>query len=335
MAFDWKFSPRSPSVQCDLCPKVCVIGPGERGDCRIRVNLDGKLVATTYGLPSAVHIDPIEKKPLNHFHPGKTILSLATVGCNLHCLNCQNWNLSQSNPEDLENHALLPADIVTLARKRAVPMVAFTYSEPIVYYEYAYEGSLAARDAGLETVLVSAGYGNPGPLKRLFGATSAANIDLKSFSDKFYRDVCGATLKPVLDALVLAKESGVWLEVTNLVIPGLNDDPALVADMCKWLVGNLGVDTPLHFSRFHPQYKMKNLPPTPSETLMEAAAIARAEGLRYVYIGNAATSKEQNTYCPNCRQLLVERVGFYIRRMNVRGDGACPGCGFLMAGVWA
>jgi len=335
MAFDWKFSPIAPTIQCDLCPKSCVMGPGERGDCRIRVNLDGKLTATTFGLPSAVHLDPIEKKPLNHFHPGKTILSLATAGCNLHCLNCQNWNLSQANPEDLENFAVPPKDIVKLASAQGAPMVAFTYSEPLVFYEYTYESCLAARKAGLDTVLVTAGYANQAPLKRLFAATSAANIDLKAFSDKFYREVCRATLKPVLDGLVLAKEMDVWLEVTNLVIPSLNDDPNLVQDMARWMVSNLGPDTPLHFSGFYPRYKMKNLPPTPAPTLVELAEIARAEGIKYVYVGNVSTSKDQNTYCPNCKRLLVERIGYYIRRMDVGADNACPGCRFKIAGVWS
>jgi len=318
-----------------LCPKSCVLAPAERGDCRIRVNVGGRLVATTYGLPSAVHIDPIEKKPLYHFRPGLPILSLATAGCNLHCKNCQNWNLSQVNPEDIENTSLPPSAIVNLARRNRVPLVAFTYSEPLAFYEYTLEGSEAARAAGLDTVLVTAGYANPGPLRRLYGLTSAANIDLKAFSDEFYRDVCGATLKPVLHSLVLAREMGVWLEVTNLVIPTLNDDPATVREMCRWLVGNLGPDTPLHFSRFHPRYKLENLPPTPAETLARLAAIAMDAGLRYVYVGNVVDAGGQDTRCPRCAELLVERRGFtVVQHRLATGGGDCPVCGFRVAGVW-
>lgn len=334
MGLAWR--PASASaVRCELCPKECVLAPAERGDCRIRVNLGGRLVATTYGLPSAVHIDPIEKKPLYHFRPGLPILSLATAGCNLHCKNCQNWNLSQVNPEDIENASLPPSAIVDLARRNRVPLVAFTYSEPLAFYEYTLEGSEAARAAGLDTVLVTAGYANPGPLRRLYGLTSAANIDLKGFSDAFYRDVCGATLKPVLDSLVLAREMGVWLEVTNLVIPTLNDDPAMVREMCRWLVGNLGPDTPLHFSRFHPRYKLENLPPTPAETLARLAAVAMDAGLRYVYVGNAVDAGGQDTRCPRCAELLVERRGFTVVRQRLAtGRGDCPACGLRVAGVW-
>lgn len=334
MGLAWRPAGAS-AVRCELCPKACVMAPGERGDCRIRVNLDGTLAAVTYGLPSAVHIDPVEKKPLYHFRPGLPILSLATAGCNLHCRNCQNWNLSQANPEDLENVSLPPAAVVDLARRNRVEMVAFTYAEPLTFYEYTLEGSEAARAAGMDTVLVTAGYANPGPLRRLYGVTSAANIDLKAFSDRFYRDVCGATLKPVLDSLVLAREMGVWLEVTNLVIPTLNDGPSEVRDMCRWLVANLGADTPLHFSRFHPRYKLENLPPTPGETLDRLAEVARGEGLRYVYVGNVLGARGQDTWCPGCGELLVERRGFTVtRRLLAGGRSACPACGAAVAGVW-
>ena len=336
LGLEWFPGGRGPAVQCDLCPKACVMRPGERGDCRIRVNLDGKLTASTFGLPSAVHVDPVEKKPLYHFRPGLPILSLATAGCNLHCRNCQNWTLSQANPEDMENVSLPPAEIVALARRNRVPMVAFTYSEPLVFYEYTYEGSQAAREAGMETVLVTAGYANPGPLRRLYGVTSAANTDLKAFSDRFYRDVCGATLKPVLDGLVLAKEMSVWLEVTKLVIPTLNDDPGLVKEMARWMVRNLGPDTPLHFSRFSPRYKLENLPPTPAETLTRLADVAREQGVRHVYVGNVLGSEEQNTLCPGCRRVLVERSGFHIRKHLLKDTGGrCPGCGLSIPGVWS
>jgi pyruvate formate lyase activating enzyme len=336
VGFDWLFKGKGSAVQCDLCPKACIMGPGERGDCLVRVNLEGKLCATTFGLPSAVHIDPIEKKPLYHFRPGLPILSVATAGCNLHCRNCQNWTLSQVNPEDMENVSLPPETLVAVSRRKQVPMVAFTYSEPLVFYEYTYEGSRAARAAGIDTVLVSAGYANPGPLRTLFEVTSAANIDLKAFSDEFYRDVCGGTLKPVLDALILAKEAGVWLEVTNLVIPTLNDDPRMVREMTRWMVRNLGPDTPLHFSRFSPRYKLENLPPTPADALNRLAGEAREQGLRYVYVGNVLGSDDQNTRCPRCDTLLVERRGYVIRKQLLAAtQGICPTCELPIAGVWS
>ncbi len=323
------------AVVCELCPKGCVLAPGERGDCRIRVNLDGELVALTYGLPSALHLDPVEKKPLNHFRPGQPILSVATAGCNLHCRNCQNWTLSQANPEELDNVRLPPGDLVALARRYRAPMVAFTYSEPLVFYEYTLEGSERARAAGLDTVLVTAGYANPGPLRRLYRVTSAANIDLKAFSDRFYRRVCDATLKPVLDALVIAKEERVWLEVTHLVIPTLNDDPRMFRKLARWMRANLGPDTPLHISRFHPRYKLRNLPPTPRETLEAFADLAREEGIRYVYVGNVLGTGRQNTVCPSCGALLVERRGYVVRRNRLRGaPGRCPDCETEIPGVW-
>ncbi len=312
-----------------------MLAPGERGDCRIRVNLDGRMVALTYGLPSAVHLDPVEKKPLNHFRPGQPILSVATAGCNLHCRNCQNWTLSQANPEDLDNVRLPPDALVALARRYRAPMVAFTYSEPLAYYEYSLEAGEAARGAGLDTVLVTAGYANPGPLRRLYRVTSAANIDLKAFSDRFYREVCGASLKPVLDALVIAKEEGVWLEVTHLVIPTLNDDPRMLRELVRWMVDNLGPDTPLHLSRFHPRYRLRNLPPTPRETLETFADMAGQEGLRYVYVGNVMGTARQATRCPTCGQVLVDRRGYVVRsnRLGATG-GRCPSCGTPVPGVW-
>lgn len=335
MSFEWLLGEPIATVQCDLCPKVCRIGPGERGDCRIRVNIDGELRALTYGLPTAVHIDPIEKKPLYHFHPGRPILSLATTGCNLHCRGCQNWSLSQTDPEEADNVALPPNEIVALAQQRSVPMVAFTYSEPLTFYEYTLEGSRAAKEAGMDTVLVSAGYANPGPLRRLYEVTGAANIDLKAFSDAFYRDVCSGTLKPVLDALVLAKEEGVWLEVTNLVIPTLNDDPAMMAQMARWMVRNLGRDTPLHLSRFSPQYRLQNLPPTPEETLNQLAEVAKEQGLHYVYVGNVMGTAHQNTECPKCQLTLLARRGYRIGQHRLsETDGFCPRCNTRIAGVW-
>lgn len=320
-------------VQCELCPKGCVIDPGQSGECRIRANLDGKLVALTYGHPCSVHIDPVEKKPLFHFLPGTGILSIATVGCNLHCKNCQNWEISQENPENVRANALPPPLIPVVAEKRNCLSVAYTYTDPVVYYEYTLDSCIASRAAGLRNVLVTAGYINRAPLEKLCQYVDAANIDLKALSDIFYRDICGATLQPVLNTLVLAKSLGVLVEVTNLVIPTLNDGDDDIRNLCRWIVENMGAETPLHFSRFYPQYRMKNLPSTSGETLERAKQIAESEGIRYVYIGNIMTPKGQNTYCHACGKLLIERQRYTIVENNLEA-GVCPDCRTEVPGIW-
>ncbi len=320
-------------VQCDLCPKKCLVKPGQSGECRVRINVDGKLVATTYGRPCSAHVDPVEKKPLFHFLPGTGIFSIATVGCNLHCKNCQNWEISQENPENIKAHSLPPAALVAAARRQGCESVAYTYTDPIVFYEYTLDSCMAAQEAGLRNVLVTAGYINPDPLKKLCQYVDAANIDLKAFSDKFYREFCDATLSPVLDTLVSAKELGVWVEVTNLIIPTLNDSDGDLRDLCRWIAKNMGTETPLHFSRFFPRYKMKNLPPTPATTLDRAREIARAEGLKHVYIGNVMSKDGENTLCPACGKMLIERSRYTIITNNLK-DGACPACGHKVHGIW-
>lgn len=321
-------------VQCELCPRLCRIGPGQSGDCRIRINLDGKLRATTFGLPAAVHVDPIEKKPLFHFLPGSRSFSLATVGCNLHCKYCQNWEISQCNPEDAEVYALGPAQVVEATLGKDCPSISYTYTEPLVYYEYTLETSRLARQRGLRNVLVTGGYLNPGPLAEMYRVTDASNTDLKAFDDGFYRSVCGgATLRPVLDGLVLAKRMGIWLEITNLVIPTLNDDPDAIASMCRWIVQNLGKDTPLHFSRFWPRHLLRALPPTPPETLARAREIALGEGIHYAYVGNVPGEQGESTACPGCGELLIRRIGYDTHVAGLR-DGRCGSCGREIAGVW-
>ena len=322
-----------PSVQCELCPKRCIIAPGQSGECRVRVNTGGKLAAVTYGFPCSVHVDPIEKKPLFHFLPGSPILSIATVGCNLHCKNCQNWSISQENPEDSQAHALPPEAIPPLAKQYRCQSVAYTYTDPVVYYEYALDGCVHAHGAGLKNVLVTAGYMNPEPMRELYQHVDAANIDLKALSEDFYRDICGATLEPVLDTLVSAKAMGVWVEVTNLVIPTLNDRDEDLRQLCRWVVENMGRDTPLHFSRFYPQYQMKNLPPTPAETLSRARGIAKAEGIEHVYLGNVIDPEGENTYCASCASLLIERVRYTIVQNRLE-EGRCPSCNTAVPGVW-
>jgi len=320
-------------VQCELCPKGCVIAPGQSGECRIRVNRDGVLRAVTYGHPCSVHVDPVEKKPLFHFLPGTGILSLATVGCNLHCKNCQNWEISQENPENAAAYRLPPEEIPALARRERCPSVAYTYTEPLVYYEYTLEGCIACRREGIRSALVTAGYINREPMERLCRVVDAANIDLKGFTEEFYRDVCGATLQPVLDTLVLAKSMGVLVEVTNLVIPTLNDSEGQIRPLCRWIARNLGRETPLHFSRFHPQYRMRNLPPTPAAALDRAREVALSEGLQFVYIGNILRPDGEDTFCPGCRKPLVERRGFQILQNRIR-EGRCPDCGAKIYGIW-
>lgn len=320
-------------IQCELCPKGCVIGPGQSGDCRIRVNLDGKLCAVTYGFPASVHVDPMEKKPLFHFLPGTGILSLATVGCNLHCKNCQNWEISQRNPEEVEAAPLPPEGIPPLARRTHCLSVAYTYTDPAAYYEYALDSCRLCREAGLRNVLVTAGYINPEPMRELCRYVDAANIDLKAMSDSFYRTVCDGTLPPVLDALVLAKSLGVEVEVTNLIIPTLNDSDADLVPLARWVKENLGPETPLHFSRFFPHYQMRHLPPTPEDTLVRARELARAEGLKHVYVGNLPTRDGETTFCPGCGAALIRRDRYVILSNRLR-DGRCPDCGREVYGIW-
>lgn len=324
------------AVTCELCPRACVIPEGAAGDCRVRVNLGGKLRATTYGRPSAVHIDPMEKKPLYHFHPGALIFSLATAGCNLHCLNCQNWQLSQRGGEEMEQiYRAEPAEVVAAAQAERCRSIAYTYSDPIVFYEYVEDTAALARAAGLTNVFVTAAYINREPLRRLCRVLDATNADLKAFDDGFYRRVNGGTLKPVLDALVTFRQEGVWVEVTNLVIPTLNDDLAMIRRMCRWIAAELGVDTPLHFSRFTPQYRMRNLPPTPTQTLERARNEARDVGLRYVYIGNVLGDEGSTTRCPRDGTLLIRRSGFVLTENHLTPDGRCPTCNDKIPGVWS
>jgi pyruvate formate lyase activating enzyme len=321
------------TIQCELCPKACLIEPGQSGECRVRINVDGVLRTVVYGYPCSIHIDPVEKKPLFHFLPGTGILSIATVGCNLHCLNCQNWQISQANPEDSQAVFYPPGKLVELAKQNRCPSIAYTYTDPIVYYEYTYDSAKLARDKGIRNVLVTAGYINEEPWKKLLEYVDAANIDLKGITDDFYMRICSATLKPVQQALMLAKASGVLVEVTNLVIPTLNDKPEQIRELARWTKANLGGDTPLHFSGFYPQYKMKNLPPTSLQKLEEAREIAISEGLDYVYIGNVRSARGENTYCPGCKSVLIERKGYTILQNRLK-DGRCPDCGKEIYGVW-
>lgn len=265
--------------------------------------------------------------------PGSWVLSIATVGCNLHCKNCQNWEISQANPESTPAYHLPPEAIPGYAMENGCVSVAYTYTEPLVYYEYTLESSRQVHQADLRNVLVTAGYLNKEPLKKLLPYIDAANIDLKAFSDSFYRKICDATLKPVLDTLVLARTMGVLVEVTNLLIPTLNDSDNEIQELCKWIAGNMGKEVPLHFSRFFPQYQLRNLPPTPLSTLERARNIALDTGLYYVYIGNIMTDNGENTICHQCGKILVQRQGYTILAMNIK-NGRCPRCNTEVYGIW-
>ncbi len=320
-------------VQCRLCPRKCLIAEGKRGTCGIRQNIHGKLYLITYGKPCAVGVEPIEKAPFFHFMPGHRRLTLSTVGCVLRCRFCQNWQTSQAAFEDVPHYELSPEQVVAVALQEHASSICFTFTEPVVFYEYMYDVAKLAHQKGLKTSMVSSGYIEPEPLQELLKVLDAVKIDLKGFTEKFYEDMAAADLAPVLETIKAVKKSGKWLEIVNLVIPGYNDDPKTLAQMCKWIKDNAGADTPLHFTRFHPAYRLTSVPPTPVSTLTRAYAIAKAAGLRYVYVGNVPGHPLENTLCPRCGKLLIERQGFQVVMNRVR-FGRCPFCGEKLSGLW-
>ncbi|MFH1703193.1 MAG: AmmeMemoRadiSam system radical SAM enzyme [Nitrospirota bacterium] len=321
------------TVQCELCPNGCVLDEGQHSRCRARMNKGGVLYSLVYGKPCAVHVDPIEKKPFSHFLPGTTAFSIATAGCVLSCKFCQNWQISQARPEDTDTYDLPPDEVVRKAMFYECRSISYTYTEPTVFYEYMYDTAVIAKKYGIKNTMHSCGYINEKPLRKLSKYMNAANIDLKGFTEDFYNRICNGSLKPVLNSLVVLKQEGVWLEITNLVLPTLNDDMKTIREMSKWIKKNLGVDTPIHFSRFYPQYKLDNLPPTPLETITEARKTAMDVGLKYVYIGNIRHEGE-NTYCPKCKKLLIEREGYFVKQNNI-ANGKCKFCSTSIAGVWS
>lgn len=320
-------------VQCLLCPMKCTLAPGQTGFCRVRENVNGVLYTNAFSNPTAVHIDPIEKKPFYHFLPKSFSFSIATAGCNFRCVFCQNWQISQVSPKKSFNLYLSPEAVAKLAKKSECASVAYTYSEPVNFYEYMLACAKEARKMEIRNVYHSNGYINEKPLRELAKYLDAANIDLKGFSEDFYREMCSGTLGPVLKTLKILKQEGVWIEITNLVIPTKNDSPKMIREMCSWIVKNLGPDVPVHFSRFHPLYKLTNLPLTPVETLEKAVEIARSEGLRYVYIGNVPGHPAEDTYCPKCKRLLIDRLGYQILQNNIV-NGRCKFCHEKIPGVW-
>jgi pyruvate formate lyase activating enzyme len=323
----------SKGVGCRICPHNCFLAEGEEGICRTHMVLDGKLCTTAYGNPCAAHADPVEKKPLFHFLPGTTAFSIATAGCNFTCDNCQNAGISQILPEPTQNETMSPEMVVEKAILHGCRSVAYTYSEPVAFYEYMFDTARYARSKGVKNLMISNGYINETPLRDLCKYLDGANIDLKSFDDTLYRDHCGGRLKPVLKTLTILKEEGIWLEITNLIIPGVTDDLKMIKEMCEWLVLNGFADNPLHFSRFHPMHRLTGIPRTPLETLEKARNIALEAGLRYVYIGNVPETPAENTYCPSCKKVLIERRGFAILANNLKGK-QCRFCETEIAGVW-
>ena len=321
-------------VRCELCPRKCILQDGQRGVCTARVNKGGKLFTLTYGRPVAVHVDPIEKKPFFHVTPGAPAFSIATAGCNMRCKFCQNWQISQSDPGEVSGQFVSPEDIVRGAIENKCDFVVYTYTEPTVFYEYMLDICKLAKKKGLKNAMHSCGYINPQPLEELLKYMDAANIDLKGFNRDFYQEMgLLAELKPVLETLEAIKKAGVWLEITNLIIPGVNDKPQEIKNMCEWIKSNLGADTPVHFGRFHPAFKLENLPPTPVKTLENARKIALQTGLKYVYIGNIPGHSAENTYCPKCGELLVGRIGYKILQNSIK-DNSCSFCGCKIEGLW-
>ncbi|MBA7700776.1 GTP 3',8-cyclase [subsurface metagenome] len=320
-------------VECRLCPRRCLLKEGERGDCQVRENIGGVLYSLVYGKPCSLSVEPIEKAPLFHFMPGHTRLCLATVGCNLRCKYCQNWQISQKTVEEVEHIIMSPEQVVETALHYNVDSICFTFSEPVVFYEYLYDIAVLAREKGLKTSIVSNGYINPEPLKKLLKVLDAVKIDLKAFTEEFYEEVSLGELAPVLDSLRIIKQEGVWLEVLNLVVPTLNDDPEEIRAMCAWIREELGDDVPLHFSRFFPQYRLTSLPSTPVETLEKAYAAAKEAGLKYVYIGNVPGHKYNSTFCPSCGETLIARIQFSVSQNQVT-QGRCPFCGEPIPGFW-
>jgi pyruvate formate lyase activating enzyme len=327
------YSADGDRVVCAKCPHGCVLSDGEMGRCRSRVSYDRKLFSIAYGNPCAVHIDPIEKKPFFHFLPSTRAFSVAIAGCNLRCLNCQNWEISQVSPRETVNYELMPPRGVDECVAAGAQSIAYTYSEPTTFYEYVLDTATLARQRKIRNLLKSNGYINEAPLRKLCKVLDAANIDLKSFDDSVYQRLASASLAPVLRTLKVLHEEGVWLEITNLIIPSWTDDLDAVRRMCEWLVKNGLADAPLHFSRFTPLYKLAHLPATPVSSLEKARDIALESGIKYSYIGNVPGHSGENSYCHSCRKLLLERKGFSIGENHIV-KGRCEYCRERIPGVW-
>lgn len=328
----WHESEDGKRLICDLCPRGCAMRPGDRGFCFVRENRDGQVVSTTYGRSTGFCIDPIEKKPLHQFYPGTAVLSFGTPGCNLGCTFCQNWTMSRSRDVEAACEAAQPAAIAAAAQQHGCCSVAFTYNDPIIWAEYAIDTARACRRLGVKTVAVTSGYITAAARSEFYGAMDAANVDLKGFTEQFYREYCGGRLQPVLETLQwLAHEGETWIEITTLLIPQANDSPDDLKRMCDWIMKELGPDVPLHFSAFHPDFKLTDRSPTPPATLQMAYDIAREAGLRYVYTGNVYDPERQHTYCPGCGRAVICRQGYELSGFELRG-GRCIHCQTSISG---
>jgi pyruvate formate lyase activating enzyme len=326
----------SNTVRCLLCARNCILPEGETGKCRARMNINGELRSLVYGrpIPAAIHVDPIEKKPFYHFLPGSEAFSLTTSGCPLRCKFCQNWEISQSRPEDFNPPFIRPAEIVRAATSRKSPIIAFTYNEPTVFIEYLADIAALARKQKLRCVMVSCGFMNAEPLAELCRILDAIKIDLKGFSQDFYKNVCDAELRPVLNSIRQIARSGIHLEIVNLVVPSLNDSEKMLSGLVDWIVGEIGPEVPIHFTRFHPDYQLLNLPATPVAALERARDAAMKKGIRYAYVGNVPDHPGNNTYCPQCGKAVIKRSAIFLTELNVE-HGCCKFCGKRIAGVWS
>jgi pyruvate formate lyase activating enzyme len=321
-------------VECQLCPRGCQIADAERGSCGVRENRGGTYTTLVYGVACAVHIDPIEKKPFFHVLPGAQALSFATAGCNVECKFCQNWEISQFRPEQVRAQYLPPEALAAVARRNGVPLLSATYSEPVVFWEYVRDTAIAGRRAGLRTTVVSNGYIQEDPLKEVLPHLAAMKVDLKAFSERFYREIVRGELKPVLKAMETIHASGTWHEIVVLLVTDQNDSEREVRELARWVKTNLGPDVPVHFTRFHPTYRLTNLPPTPIATVERAWEIGKAEGLNFCYVGNVPGHPGESTYCPGCGARLIRRVGFQVLENAIKG-GRCPACSRAIPGIWS
>ncbi len=320
-------------VECEVCPRRCRIADQERGFCGNKENRGGRYYTLVHSKPCAVQVDPIEKKPFFHFLPGSLAFSIAAAGCNMECQFCQNWQIAQFRPEQVRSVFLPPEEVARRAKEASCQSIAYTYSEPVSFYEYMFDTAVAAKNKGIRSVVVTNGYINEEPLKRLCDHVAAVKVDFKAFTEKFYKEICRGELKPVKETLVRLNRWKIWTEIVVLVVPGQNDQPGETRDMARWIREELSPDVPVHFTRFHPAYRMQDLPPTPVNTLERCASIAEEEGLRFVYIGNVPGHPRENTRCPGCGQVVISRKGFWIQSQNLR-EGKCGSCGVPIPGIW-
>jgi pyruvate formate lyase activating enzyme len=321
-------------IQCDLCPRRCRVPKGKRGFCGVRENRGGKYYSLVYGNPCVIHADPIEKEPFLHVLPGSTSLTLSTAGCNFQCKFCENWEVSQALPEEVYSHEIPPELVIQKAKEAGARSIAYTYAEPTTFFEYMFDTACLAKQAGILNVMHSNGFMNPDPLKKLCKVLHAVHIDLKGFTEAFYHELSNGELAPVLETMQTLKQGNIHLEITNLMIPTKNDEISVVRDMCHWVKRELGADTPVHFSRFYPLYKLKRLPPTPVSMLEKAREVALSSGLEYVYISKVPGHEGWNTFCPKCEKMVIQRTGYMIREIHLK-DGKCEYCGKPIPGIWA